>query len=585
MSTYVPKSQRKAQKIAGIFGTSVKKVNKSSSFLKEDNVPDFFKEKTQNYDKFPNSLKNYVQKCFAQCSTDENRKYVSDKLVDKISSIMAQGLVLSHNWAGENTIPLKEQDEPQNSWLKLFKIQKKQNSESKFEEKKEKEEPAKLKVTFKTKKQGLMKLLEDSDDDDEKEPPQVKNEGKEYLFAEEKEDENKEDEEKVDFQLTKSSLKAAKKKQKQEQKKKAAELLAKKKEEEELLAKKQAAAEAITKKKEASSPITAAFSPSQVIKKVPKVAPTLPVIPKIPKKTKQEKTMESMLDVSLEELTKLSKLSKKGKKQKKKDSEISTSFINPQRKRQLSRDMSFEEIVEENKIVGTCQNLEKEYLRLTNVEPEPSLFRPPEVLKKSLEFCLDKFHKTRNYEYIRDQLRSIRQDLIVQDIEDEFSVLVYETVARLAIEHFDWDNFNQSLNPLESFYAQGLGKKENIAEISAYKIMYLVGFKDKTGLYSFIPKLDEETLASSAVQFAIEAWKAVDGCPWSKFFKMLNEATPLMKNVMGISVPSLRFGILGKIQKAFRNLSLEEYKEMLFFDTLDETKKYLDDNEIPVPIK
>ena len=70
------------------------------------------------------------------------------------------------------------------------------------------------------------------------------------------------------------------------------------------------------------------------------------------------------------------------------------------------------------KIVGTCTKLEKEYLRLTS-PPVPEAVRPEHILKKALAHFFKKWESD-DIDYINmcSQMKSIRQDLTVQHIQN-----------------------------------------------------------------------------------------------------------------------------------------------------------------------
>ncbi|KAG2486325.1 hypothetical protein HYH03_015029 [Edaphochlamys debaryana] len=119
--------------------------------------------------------------------------------------------------------------------------------------------------------------------------------------------------------------------------------------------------------------------------------------------------------------------------------------------------------------LGTCEDLEKEYLRLTSL-PRASAVRPPTVLAAALALVKAKWLQKADYAAASEQLKSIRQDLTVQHVRDGLTVEVYETHGRLALETDDLAEFRRCHGVLRSLYAEGL--PGNPAEFEAYGLLY-----------------------------------------------------------------------------------------------------------------
>ncbi|KAL4216288.1 cell division [Mactra antiquata] len=82
----------------------------------------------------------------------------------------------------------------------------------------------------------------------------------------------------------------------------------------------------------------------------------------------------------------------------------------------------------------------KEYRRPTvgKQDNEPNDFRPPDVLLKTVFYLIDNISTKRSewseiYEFIFDRLRSVRQDLVVQDVQSLYTVKILERTVRFHI--------------------------------------------------------------------------------------------------------------------------------------------------------
>lgn len=93
--------------------------------------------------------------------------------------------------------------------------------------------------------------------------------------------------------------------------------------------------------------------------------------------------------------------------------------------------------------------LEKKYERLDlSSNLNNNNLRDLYTLKKSFKYVLEKYNENNDYSYIISQLKSIRQELIIQKIKDNFVIEVYEKSVELSIENNDIPNFNVSISYL-----------------------------------------------------------------------------------------------------------------------------------------
>ncbi|XP_042511415.1 SAC3 family protein A-like isoform X2 [Macadamia integrifolia] len=198
-------------------------------------------------------------------------------------------------------------------------------------------------------------------------------------------------------------------------------------------------------------------------------------------------------------------------------------------------------------VKGTCQEIEKRYLRLTSA-PDPATVRPEEVLEKAL-LMVQNFPK--NYLYKCDQLKSIRQDLTVQRIRNVLTVKVYETHARLALEAGDLAEYNQCQSQLKSLYAEGI--KGCNMEFSAYNLLCVILHSNNNrDLLSSMARLSDEAKKDEALRHALAVRAAVTSGNHVLFFRLYKMAPNLNTCLMDLYVEKMRFEGVRCMSRAYR---------------------------------
>lgn len=198
-------------------------------------------------------------------------------------------------------------------------------------------------------------------------------------------------------------------------------------------------------------------------------------------------------------------------------------------------------------ILGTCTNLEKSYLRLT-AAPKPSLVRPEHILHQTLDLLKKKWRKENNYNYICDQFKSLRQDLTVQRIKNEFTVSVYEIHARIALEKGDLGEYNQCQTQLRALYASGI--KGNAVEFKAYRILYFIHTANRTALNDAIADLTTADKEERAIKHALEVRSALALGNYHRFFQLYLDVPNMGAYLMDMFVKRERLAALANMCKA-----------------------------------
>ena len=190
----------------------------------------------------------------------------------------------------------------------------------------------------------------------------------------------------------------------------------------------------------------------------------------------------------------------------------------------------------------------KQYLRLTSA-PDPSTVRPELVLKKSLQRIKDLWLEKHDYRSTCEQLKSVRQDLTVQGIRNSFTVEVYESHARVALEMGDHEEFNQCQNQLKELYVDNPSGNED--EFLAYRILYSVFTRNTADLARNMASVSSQSSGHPAVSHALKLKKAWLLGNYHLFFKLYPSAPHMGTFLLDKFVTRERVSAFKTMMKAY----------------------------------
>lgn len=242
-------------------------------------------------------------------------------------------------------------------------------------------------------------------------------------------------------------------------------------------------------------------------------------------------------------------------------------------------------------IIGTNKTLEKKYLRLTS-QPRPETVRPLSVLRRTLKFLRNKYFDGATYNYLCDQCKSMRQDLTVQNIKNEFTVEVYQFHSKIAMEFGDLGEFNQCQSQLKLLYEEESLRSEDWLEFVSYRFLYYLLTDNRNEidqLMIYLIELGEEVINNPFIKSAMTLDKILLKKNYYNFRKLLKGLNTIIEPIDELKKPMFFFficlfnqivkmerpRILLIVCRSYRQIGLDYLIQLLSYNEEDELIEYL----------
>jgi SAC3 family protein LENG8/THP3 len=258
-------------------------------------------------------------------------------------------------------------------------------------------------------------------------------------------------------------------------------------------------------------------------------------------------------------------------------------------------------------------------MRLTTF-PKSENVRPLEVLKKSLAHIKCQFIQNEDFEWANEQLKSVRQDITVQNLRCSFVLEVYETHARILLEHGDLNEFNQCQTMIRNLTSPQYMEEDGMVdgrcsshvvtstgtdifrqvdetadEFKAYRILYDLVHNSWLDLGFALSQCAADgdferdcpnghravqvASSRSSSRHALQVVKAVVHNDYHTFFRLYEFAPHLSAYLMDFLVRRIRIEAYKRIVSAYRPaIAVERFREVLEFQDLEEARIFLKKN-------
>lgn len=201
-------------------------------------------------------------------------------------------------------------------------------------------------------------------------------------------------------------------------------------------------------------------------------------------------------------------------------------------------------------LVGRNMTVEKDFLRLT-AEADASLVRPEAVLRQALTLVQERYIAgDTEYAWVCRQLKSIRQDLLVQAIENDLTEAACLTHARVALENSDVGEFNQCLTRLVELAAAR--RRPLSPELSGYRLLYAAYSGSALAVASLLAEMSPAMRRSGPVLHARRVWRALTNRNAAAFFRLYEDSPGMNASLMDLFAGALRADVLRSWVAAYR---------------------------------